>query len=60
MKYWPNSGWLDISEKQNLYHEAGLLKLNCDKALHLLNWKSTLNFNQTAKWTAEWYKNYYL
>tara|TARA_Y100001935_G_C17311792_1_gene517194 strand:- start:3843 stop:4943 length:1101 start_codon:yes stop_codon:yes gene_type:complete len=59
MKYWPNSGWLDISEKQNLYHEAGLLKLNCDKALHLLNWKSTLNFNQTAKWTAEWYKNYY-
>jgi CDP-glucose 4,6-dehydratase len=38
------------------FKEAGLLKLNCDKALHLLQWKPVLNFNETAELTALWYK----
>jgi CDP-glucose 4,6-dehydratase len=38
------------------FKEAGLLKLNCDKALHLLQWKPVLNFDETAKFTALWYK----
>jgi CDP-glucose 4,6-dehydratase len=42
------------------FHEAGLLKLNCDKALFWLDWKANLNFNETAKFTSEWYTNYYL
>lgn len=45
--------------QQNKFHEAGLLKLNCDKALALLQWKPTLNFEQTASFTAQWYNNYY-
>lgn len=54
----------DLEEKyhvhENLnFHEAGLLKLNCDKALHELQWKPTLAFEQTAKFTAEWYSTYY-
>jgi CDP-glucose 4,6-dehydratase len=36
-----------------------LLKLNCDKALHKLNWKAVLDFETTIKMTAEWYKSYY-
>jgi CDP-glucose 4,6-dehydratase len=41
------------------FHEAGLLKLNCDKALHQLDWKPVLNFEQTATYTALWYDCYY-
>ncbi|MFC1595699.1 CDP-glucose 4,6-dehydratase [Candidatus Margulisiibacteriota bacterium] len=41
------------------FHEAGLLKLCCDKALHQLNWQPTLDFNQMAKFTANWYYKYY-
>jgi CDP-glucose 4,6-dehydratase len=40
-------------------HEAGLLKLNCDKALFDLDWHSTLQFDETIKMTVEWYKTYY-
>lgn len=40
-------------------HEAGLLKLNCDKALYQLKWKPTLNFEETVKFTTEWYKTFY-
>ncbi|GHN02874.1 CDP-glucose 4,6-dehydratase [Cytophagales bacterium WSM2-2] len=41
------------------FHEAGLLKLNCDKALHFLNWKPVLEFNQAAEFTALWYRYFY-
>jgi CDP-glucose 4,6-dehydratase len=41
------------------FHEAGLLKLNCDKALALLAWKPALEFAETARLTARWYAGYY-
>jgi CDP-glucose 4,6-dehydratase len=41
------------------FHEAGLLKLNCDKALYYLNWKPILVFEETASFTSKWYKTYY-
>jgi CDP-glucose 4,6-dehydratase len=41
------------------FHEAGLLKLNCDKALSFLQWKPVLDFNDTAKMTGQWYNYYY-
>ncbi|MEI6411546.1 MAG: CDP-glucose 4,6-dehydratase [Bacteroidota bacterium] len=41
------------------FHEAGLLKLNCDKALAQLQWKPTLTFEQTTRMTANWYDAYY-
>ena len=58
-KNWEETQWIDKSD-ENSSMEAGLLKLNCDKALHELNWKATLNFKETAEWTIDWYKNYYL
>lgn len=41
------------------FHEAGLLKLNCDKALFHLKWESTLNYNETIRMVSEWYTSYY-
>lgn len=39
--------------------EAGLLKLNCDKALAALDWRATLTFPETVRMTAEWYRQFY-
>jgi len=58
-KYWEKVKWKDNSEKRSDLYEAGLLKLNCDKALFDLNWLPVLNFHETVKMTVEWYKTYY-
>ncbi len=39
--------------------EAGVLRLNCDKARERLHWEPILNFQECAAWTAEWYRDYY-
>jgi CDP-glucose 4,6-dehydratase len=57
--HWPGSGWIDTSQNNLAPHEAGLLKLNCEKAFKTLDWKATLNFKETSHWTAEWYRTYY-
>jgi len=57
--HWDDADWLDKSHENAAPPEAGLLKLNCDKALHLLEWRATLTFMETAKWTGEWYRTYY-
>ncbi len=59
-QYWENVRWNDTSENYVNVHEAGLLKLNCDKALFDLQWLPTLQFKETIKMTVEWYKAYYL
>ena len=58
-KLWDSVRWKDISNSQQHLHEAGLLKLNCDKALFDLKWLPTLDFEETVKMTVEWYKKYY-
>lgn len=58
-QHWNNILWKDVSEIGGQVYESGLLKLCCDKALHMLNWKSTLNFEETVKLTVDWYKKYY-
>ena len=57
--HWEGAEWLNKSKENNTPKEAGLLKLNCDKALHSFGWQATLNFKETAKWTGEWYKTFY-
>lgn len=39
--------------------EAGLLKLNCDKALSELGWSPILNFEETVEFTAAWYDEFF-
>ena len=58
-KYWDKIKWRDVSSNKGRVHEAGLLKLNCDKALFDLDWHSTLQFQETVKMTVEWYKAFY-
>ena len=41
------------------FHEAGLLKLNCDKALFNLKWEANLNYQECIKFVSEWYYKYY-
>lgn len=60
-KYWNYSKSSDAYKvTDNIpFHEAGLLKLNCDKALGYLNWQATLGYSDTIRFTSEWYYNYY-
>jgi CDP-glucose 4,6-dehydratase len=60
--YWnPNvkTDELFTIQEQSDFHEAGLLKLICDKALHHLGWQPTLAYNETTRFTGEWYKIFY-
>lgn len=37
-------------------HEAGFLRLNCDKAKERLGWQPRMPLPQALQWTIEWYK----
>lgn len=41
------------------YHEAGLLKLNCDKALFHLKWETNLEYEETIQMVSDWYTAFY-
>jgi len=41
------------------FHEAGLLKLNCDKALFHFGWKANMEYQDTIRYTGEWYYDFY-
>ena len=41
------------------FYEAGLLKLNCDKALFHFQWKPTLDYTTLIKFTSDWYYEFY-
>ena len=51
--------WKNFTQSEVAPYESKLLKLNCDKALHYLNWCAIWDFDRTIKETAEWYKTYY-
>ncbi|MGG7048311.1 MULTISPECIES: CDP-glucose 4,6-dehydratase [unclassified Campylobacter] len=41
------------------FNEAGLLKLNCDKALFYLKWQANLDYDQMIEFTSGWYRDFY-
>ena len=41
------------------FHEAGLLKLNCDKALFHLKWEPNLGYAETINLVGDWYTAFY-
>lgn len=57
--YWDQVRWQDVSDLAAGPYESGLLKLNCDKALHFLQWHAVMGFEDTVRMTAEWYRGYY-
>ncbi len=58
-KHWDQAVWENDCSSSNKVYEAGLLKLNCDKAKRALGWSAALDFKQTVKLAADWYRNYY-
>lgn len=57
--HWDRVRWEDVSAQYGGPYESGLLKLNCDKALHQLRWHAVWNFDATVRETALWYRRYY-
>jgi CDP-glucose 4,6-dehydratase len=57
--HWDQVRWQDVSKSTSGPYESGLLKLNCDKALHNLRWYAVMDFEDTVRMTAEWYRAYY-
>lgn len=57
--HWEQVRWQDVSGSTVGPYESGLLKLNCDKALHYLHWHAVMEFEDTVRMTAEWYRSYY-
>jgi CDP-glucose 4,6-dehydratase len=41
------------------FHEAGLLKLNCDKAFFNFKWTPTLDYSELIELTGKWYYDFY-
>lgn len=41
------------------FHEAGLLKLSCDKALFHLKWEPNLDYAETISLVGDWYTAFY-
>lgn len=41
------------------FYEAGLLKLNCDKALFHFRWIPTLDYHTLIEFTSDWYYEFY-
>lgn len=57
--HWEQVHWQDVSGLAAVPYESGLLKLNCDKSLHYLDWHAVMGFEDTVRMTAEWYRAYY-
>ena len=60
-KDWETIGKSDAySVTDNIpFHEAGLLKLNCDKALFDLKWISNLQYEECVLMVSNWYNKFY-
>jgi CDP-glucose 4,6-dehydratase len=61
-EHWPFKTFHEpflVKRESPQFHEAGLLKLNCDKAFHELGWKPALTFKDSVSMTADWYYNFY-
>lgn len=59
-QHWPGAAHvINANAQPDDRTEAGLLKLNCDKALAVLQWRTTLDFAETVRLTVDWYRRFY-
>ena len=56
---WDNKTWNNCSDPATIQKEAGLLKLNCDRARYFLDWEATLSMDEAIEMTTRWYMAYY-
>lgn len=57
--FWDKVAWNDTSSSSGHVHEAGLLRLNCEKAQTLLDWQPVMDFDETVQITSSWYEQFY-
>ena len=57
-RHWPAIR-LTTTTPTNAPHEAGILRLDCTKAKHDLQWRPIWNTDQTFRHTAGWYRDFY-
>ena len=56
---WQSGEWEDVSQKNDKkMHEAGWLRLSCDKVHMLLPWSAVLSFDEIVAMTVRWYRYY--
>jgi CDP-glucose 4,6-dehydratase len=55
LKHWPGR-WKEVRDP-SAPHEAGLLTLAIDKAVHYLQWRPVWAFERTVEATAKWYRS---
>jgi CDP-glucose 4,6-dehydratase len=55
-RHWPDSAEPEVHSPPPGLHEAGLLRLDCSKSERQLTWRATLSFEETARFTAEWFR----
>ncbi|MGO9109572.1 MAG: CDP-glucose 4,6-dehydratase [Thermoguttaceae bacterium] len=55
---WGNGAWQDVSDP-HAPHEAGVLRLCIDKALHQLDWRPRWSVAEAVRRTAEWFRRFY-
>lgn len=58
-RHWPDFKYELAPANPDFMKESGLLKLCCDKALAELDWKATLDFDETIRFTADWYARFH-
>lgn len=56
--HWPGVKWEVPQGFESEGKEANLLKLSCDKVLFYLKWQAVLDFEETIKFTVDWYRNW--
>ena len=57
LKIWGSGSYKELPDVQ-APHEAGLLRLNINKAMNQLGWKPKWNSEKALQMTLEWYKSY--
>jgi CDP-glucose 4,6-dehydratase len=58
-KFWKNIKWSIVANKNKLFKESNLLRLNIQKVKKVIKWKPILKFEECIAMTINWYRYFY-
>ena len=58
-KFWENIKWSIVANKNKLFKESNLLRLNIQKVKKAIKWKPILRFEECIAMTINWYRYFY-
>ena len=59
-KFWKNIKWSIVENKNKLFKESNLLRLNIQKVKKVIKWRPILKFEECIAMTINWYRYFYL